>query len=247
MEKIVGVFIVLAVLFAFAMLVMIARGKSFFVKKQSFYTYYDSGTGITQGLKILFRGMEIGTVTRVRLSHDNRIQVDFFVLKEYADRVKTDSVAKIVRPLIGSSFIRITAGSVNAAPLPDHSYIISSDTEVGRELLKKNKIETEGIDKIVETIDDITLTVKAIAEDSAGPITDTVEQLRLLTQSLNALAANLNSITGNLDGNEDRINDIILSFQKTADNLAEVTKNLKHNRLIGGKPEKTSKTVTGTK
>ncbi len=242
-EKIVGVFIVMAVVFMFAMLIMIARGKSFFVKKQFYYTYYDSGAGITKGLKILFRGMEIGSVTSIKLSQDNRIYVRFFVLKEYSDRVKTDSVAKIIRPLIGSAFIRITVGSINVQPLPEDAYIISSDTDIGREILKRHRIETEGVDKLVETLDDLTVSLNS----PEGPLQQTLLNIQELTASLNIMSANLNHITGNLDGNEDRINDIILSFQKSADNLAEITKNLKHNKLLGGKPEKKTKTVSGTK
>jgi phospholipid/cholesterol/gamma-HCH transport system substrate-binding protein len=244
-EKIVGVFVVMAMISVFFMIIMIGRGKSFFVPKQYYYTYYNSGDGISKGQKIFYKGVAIGSVTELNLNSDNRIYVKFFILKEYANRVKADSVAKLILSVTGGGTIKITPGEVSSIVLPNNAYIISSDTEEGKKLLEKMKNEPAGnpLDLIANNVADLT----ALLKRKDGPLVEVLDSIHSLTASMIPIAQNLDKVTGNVDGNKDRINHIILSLQKSADNLVEVTANLKHNRLLGGKPEKETKTVTETK
>ena len=245
MEKVVGVFIVVAMISIFFMIIMIGRGKSFFVPKQYYYTYYYNGDGITKGQKILYKGVEIGKVTDLNLNDDNRIYVRFFILKQYADRVKSDSVVRLVLSIMGGSTITITPGEVGGLVLPNNAYVISSDTDEGKRLLEKMKKGSSGnpIDQVINNLAELT----ALLKSNDGPMVSVLDSIHDLITSLVPMGQDLKSITGNIDGNKERINNIILSVQKSADNLVEVTANLKHNKLIGGKPEKDSKTGAETK
>ncbi len=245
MEKVVGVFVVLAMISVFFMIIMIGRGKSFFVPKQYYYTYYNNGDGISKGQKIFYKGVAIGSVTELNLNSDNRIYVKFFILKEYANRIKANSVAKLTLSIMGGGMIKITPGEVSSIVLPNNAYIISSDTEEGKKLLENMKTEATGnpLDQVINNVADLT----ALLKQKDGPLINLLQSINGLTSSLTPMAQNLNNVTGNVDGNKERINNIIISLQKTADNLVEVTANLKHNRLLGGKPEKETKTVTVTK
>ena len=245
MEKIVGVFVVFAMISVFFMIIMIGRGKSFFVPKQYYYTYFESGNGITKGQQIFYKGVDIGSVTELNLNDDNRIYVKFFVLREYANRIKADSVVKLTLTVTGGANIKITPGEVSSIVLPNNAYIISSDTDDGKRILEKMKSEATGnpLDQVINNVADLT----ALLKQKDGPLVEVLDSIHALTASMIPMAQDLKSITGNVDGNKDRINNIILSLQKTSDNLVEVTANLKHNRLLGGKPEKETKTVTVTK
>jgi phospholipid/cholesterol/gamma-HCH transport system substrate-binding protein len=235
MEKIIGIFIVVALLSVLSFVIMIGRGKNFFVKKNWYYTYFDNGEGISKGLNIFYKGVKIGLVTDVSLNTDDRIYTKFYVFREYGDKVKVDSVARFTKPILGSGSIRISRGAFNSQPLPNNSYMISYDTEQGKTLFKLNKMEGDNIDKIVGNMEEMT--------SPEGALVMTLSHLQTLTKSLNEFTKNMNQITGNIAGNKDQINDIILNLRLTSANLVVVTRNLRQNRLIGGRPEKEEKGV----
>lgn len=227
MEKIVGIFIVFAILTILSFLLMIGRGKNLFVKKNLYYTYFSKGEGISKGQKVSFNGIEVGKVTEIRLNKDNRIYVKFFVLRDYSDRVKTTSVVTFSKSLIGGGTMRITKGLVGSRVLPNNTYICSYDSKKGKEYLSQQKSAPEGIDKTLANVNELT-----------GMLKDPEGALALTLVNLQKLSDNLNKITANIANNDDKVDDIFISLQETLDNLVVVTKNLKHNKLLGGHPEK---------
>ena len=238
MEKVVGTFVVLAILFLIAMIIMIGRGKSFFIEKNYYVTHFHSGAGISKGsTPVVFNGMNIGKVMEVKLDKDNRIRIRFFVLHEYSDKVKRNSVAVIVRPLIGQTYLLVTPGTLGSSVQANNAYVVSSDSEQGKEWLTEQKSEANAIpDMIAGNLNNLL----ASLSDPSGGLQSALRNIASEVSNLMILNSHLNNITGNVAGNKNQINDIIISLQQTADNLAEVSKNLKHNRLLGGKPEKST-------
>jgi phospholipid/cholesterol/gamma-HCH transport system substrate-binding protein len=236
MEKIAGIFIVIVLLAVLSLLILIMRGKNFFVQKNTYYTYYSSGENLTKGMAINYNGMKIGQITTIKLNPDNRVLVRFYVLKEYYDRVKTDSVANFVPGLLGGGKLNLTRGTISSMVLPDGSYINSSDSAKGKELLRYQQASTaEGLNGLINNANEL---LKQL-HNPQGNLNMTLEKLQLLMVTLNEVSKNMGKITGSVD--KEQVKTIMLNLRQTSDNLVEITKNLKHVRLIGGSPEKQDK------
>lgn len=227
MEKLVGFFIVFTMLTVIAFLIMIGRGKEFFIKKNFYYTYYRSAQDITTSMEVVYNGLPIGKVKDMELMPDNRIYVRMMIRREYESKIKADSVAAFLKPTMGSGTIYITTGTTNSSVLTNNAQIISSHSKYGSKLLRDQRPDVALLDDLINNVNELTVAL----EDPEGA-------LMALLWTINDLVLSINSVTVNLDDNRDRINDILISLQESMDNFVEISENLKHKRLIGGKPEK---------
>lgn len=247
-EKIVGSFVAFAALLLAASLILVARGKNLFEKKAYYHTFFRSGDGLSRGMPVVYNGIRIGQVSEVLLTPDNRVYVNFYVLAEHTERVREDSVAVFSKPALGlgQSTLRITIGSPKSRVLEPGSYIHSSDSEAGLAILNRQRGPAEGPERILANVEEITRNLR----DPSGPLMSaladlaaTTAQVRRATQDLDRTLANIRSITSNLDtvtatvaSNRDRIGRILLSTERATEDLAGLAKNLRHNRLLGGRP-----------
>ncbi|MBN1114277.1 MAG: MCE family protein [Oligoflexia bacterium] len=128
-EKRVGFFL----LFVFAGLVVslayIAYEKKWFAPKVEYFATYERGDGLHSGTQINVAGINAGKVTDVELNEDNKIRVRMQVLRKFYDKIKTDSVAKIIRPfVIGDKVIDISIGSKDKSPIAYGAEIPSQES-----------------------------------------------------------------------------------------------------------------------
>jgi phospholipid/cholesterol/gamma-HCH transport system substrate-binding protein len=90
--------------------------------------YFKFAGGVQAGAPTRFGGMTVGKVRRVRVDPENstRIEIDLTVDRDAP--LKTDSVAKIstLGPLT-DNYIEISTGSVQAAPAPPGSTLLSQE------------------------------------------------------------------------------------------------------------------------
>jgi len=62
-------------------------------------------------------GTDVGQVTQVTLTEDNRVRIGVRILANYASRIRTDSLAIVESPtFIGSEYIAVTPGSKPRRP-----------------------------------------------------------------------------------------------------------------------------------
>jgi phospholipid/cholesterol/gamma-HCH transport system substrate-binding protein len=97
-------------LFTFLILYF-AYKKNWFTSTSTYYVYYEEGSGIVKGTTVTIAGMKVGYVNDVILDQNNKILVELKIYSKYFNRIKTDSIAKIVRPYgIGKKIIQISQG-----------------------------------------------------------------------------------------------------------------------------------------
>lgn len=97
--------------------------------RNKYVAFYEDGSGIKSGTSVSLNGLIIGEVTRVSIDDRNRIKVTMAVSRNYCDKIRTDSVAKIVRPLlIGSKQISISPGSQSNQAVRPGSVILSEES-----------------------------------------------------------------------------------------------------------------------
>ncbi|HOV15751.1 MAG TPA: MlaD family protein, partial [Spirochaetota bacterium] len=91
-------------------LIMLFRSKFNFMQV-SYKAYYQYGNDIKEGTLVTLNGINIGEVKSVEIDEQNRVKAILSVWRKYSHKIRKDSVAKIVRPLmIGNKQISISPG-----------------------------------------------------------------------------------------------------------------------------------------
>jgi phospholipid/cholesterol/gamma-HCH transport system substrate-binding protein len=118
-ERIAGLFVGACVIGLAASLVSVAFKQGWFDSKVYWTTSFKSGDGIHPGTMVQIQGLKAGSVDSVDLTNDNEVVVTFYVLSKFQNKIKTDSVAQLIRPfVIGDRVLDISVGSVSALALP---------------------------------------------------------------------------------------------------------------------------------
>lgn len=128
-ERVAGVFILVAILGALLTAFSAAIKQGWFEPKVFFLTQFPQGDGIHPGTTVLMAGLKAGAVEEVSLREDSSIEVSFYVLGKFSDKVREDSRTLLVRPFVlGDRTLEITVGREGVGPLKEHSVVPSEET-----------------------------------------------------------------------------------------------------------------------
>lgn len=156
-EKVVGGFVLLALVLLAVGVVMVAVSKKMFEKTLSFRTLLSDATGLSNSTPLQFKGYQIGRVRQFYLDENNDIDVELGVYQEYLDKIMPGSaIYRQTNPISQETSLvllmprqkrRSDPGdqviSVDAV-LPEGSYIPSLDMPEGKRLLEEGSIERGG-------------------------------------------------------------------------------------------------------
>lgn len=132
-ERIAGLFVGVSIAGFVISLISVAVKQGWFDSKVYWTTSFATGDGVHPGTTVQIQGLKAGSVDQVELTSDNRVQVKFYVLSKFENKVKKDSVAQLVRPfVIGERVLDISVGTAEAEHLPPKSAMLS---EEGMDLL----------------------------------------------------------------------------------------------------------------
>jgi phospholipid/cholesterol/gamma-HCH transport system substrate-binding protein len=155
MEKIVGMFILLTFLMFLGTMVLVGRGQHWFKQHNSYYALYKEGYNLQPGVKVKLLKTDIGQVTAVELTEENKAKVTMSILADYASRIRADSRAAIESPtLIGSEYINIIPGTQATAAISPGEEIPSKEAKTISDYLEEFDLEHKMllIDEILENI-----------------------------------------------------------------------------------------------
>jgi phospholipid/cholesterol/gamma-HCH transport system substrate-binding protein len=162
---------------------IVGVGRNLFRDYQNYFVIYHDGHGLLPGVKVRFLGIDIGNVTRVELTENDKIRMELKILTEYAGRVKGDSLAVIKSPtLIGSEYIEIQSGSLESIPIPHGGQIPAKDPKTIDEVVTALKLEQ----KLVQ-FEGILADVAALShklQDRDGPLMGTMENFREISHRM---------------------------------------------------------------
>jgi len=224
-EKVIGSFVIISILIIVAAIIFIARGQHLLTKKYLFTTRFNSAKDLKEGMPIKFKGLNIGGLKSIYLDRDNFIIAKFYILKQYAPKIKEDSVVMINAPLIGEKFLEVTPGTTNAKQSKNNSFLYSIDTEKGREYLTEQLATkpTTPTDLILKNVQMLT----AQLSDPNGSFMQTLKNFQELSKSL---AGNKDAIKETMDA----LKESTKSLKVLIKNLNALTESLKNNPLLGG-------------
>lgn len=110
-EVAVGSFLVVAVVVMALGAVLKTRERGL-IGSRTFSVVVDHGSGLQAGAPVLVRGIQVGEVSDIQLTDDDRVRVTCQVAPRYAGRIRADATATVVEPaLLGSTKVELVPGS----------------------------------------------------------------------------------------------------------------------------------------
>jgi len=174
----------------FLITVLIGGGQDWFRRYNQYYAIFNNGYGLEPGVKVKFLRTDIGLVTRLELTDNNKVKVHLAIRYDFADRLKTDSVANINSPtLIGSEFVDIIPGSPKTALIPEGGQIPA----VERKSLSEY-VEDLRLDIMLARVEDTMANVASLTsqlQEPAGPFLGTMADVRQITSTVAGGQGNL--------------------------------------------------------
>ena len=199
-EATVGAFLALA-LIVLAVGIMAVGGESRLFSRSAYYrVVFPSTDGLIVGSPVKMGGVQVGSVTELRLPTDPGAQgvvLSLGVKRSYASRVRQGSEAsqKFLQYLSGEKYVQLTPGDPNQAAIPEGELIPSSK---GSRLFEQSE-------DIADNLNAITVSLKEILEplqngrgllgeiiqdpefgkEGMAKIEATVDNIRQITQRIN--------------------------------------------------------------
>jgi phospholipid/cholesterol/gamma-HCH transport system substrate-binding protein len=224
-HQIVGVFVLLAILAVAAILILLGINQRWFAKDYYYWSVFKSAGGLSVGMPIRLKGFEIGKISKISLTNDNLVEIEFYIMDTYYDKVLPNSVLELSsNPLGLGGGMFFHPGKGPAEPLPEFSYIPSMDLEEGKELVESGLVDRSvGEDPIGEVI--ASLSPILVQVDS------TLQSIEQMVQSLD------DSITGvgpgpltgvivELETVAGQINDVLDELEMAATNINTLTEGM---------------------
>jgi phospholipid/cholesterol/gamma-HCH transport system substrate-binding protein len=147
-EMMVGYFFTIAIMILVTFLIAMFFRTRLNVFKVSYVAYYEYGNDIKPGTQVTLNGIDVGEVKSVTIDDENRVKVELTVAKKYREKIREDSIAKIVRPLvIGNKQISISAGTSGTEVIRPGAVINSEESSELVDLISGQSLQNM-IDRI---------------------------------------------------------------------------------------------------
>lgn len=180
MERLVGLFILLAFLAFLATVFAVGRGQNWFRPHYDYYAIYKEGYNLQPGVKVKLLRTDIGQVTNVDLTSTNKVRVNMRILAAVAARIRGDSKAVIESPtFIGSEYINIIPGSYHAGQIQPGGQIPSQEQKKISDYLEDLEFEHKLLllDQTLENVASLTDQL----QHPDGPLLGTLANIQKMT------------------------------------------------------------------
>jgi len=243
-ERLVGTFFIAALAIIGALIFTKIQSAKMFDHAIYFHAYMDNAQGINTETLVNVSGIEVGKVSAIDITDENKIHITFFVYQSFAKLIRQDSHGSLSKlSLIGNATIIISAGNPKLSLLAPNSTLQLDEPVTTDELIESIK---PVISNLESTIADLAQLIKAIdpkalhnsnqslsiilkniehishalvsGEGSLGKALYDPKQATQITQLLNAFIKTLNSI-------EQRANEaqpLINSLEETVQGVQKV-------------------------
>lgn len=183
MEKMVGALLILTIIVVTGSVIVIGRGKAWFRDYGVYSIIFDEGYNLKEGATVKIFNTDVGHVTSIEITPQNKVGVTIKILKEYSKLIRRNSVAVVASPtFIGSEYISISAGSPESTLIPEEGIILSkkkkslSDYAEEFHLEEKFNALTRILYSLEETMDQL--------KDPEGPLLGTLWDMRAITNDI---------------------------------------------------------------
>jgi phospholipid/cholesterol/gamma-HCH transport system substrate-binding protein len=198
---IVGIFIFFGIAILMAGILVLGGERKSFQKTITLSAVFNDVSGLQKGNNILFSGVKVGTVKKVRLTSNGHVEVEMRIEEKAEDFIPRDSKAKIASDgLIGNRIIVIYGGTPGTATVKTGDSLESEVPLHSAEMMNTLQESNKNLSQITN---DFKLVSKRLAdgEGTVGKLlTDETlaTQLEITSQRLQTASANIILLASNL-------------------------------------------------
>jgi phospholipid/cholesterol/gamma-HCH transport system substrate-binding protein len=181
----VGIFVLVSVLAFLGTIYALGARARLFESRYTIYAEFSQVAGLAEGATVRLAGVQIGRVRDIQLSPEpgGKVRVEMTVAKQYANRIRKDSVARIAtQGLLGDKIVEITVGTTNAPPVQSREVLATRDPFEISDAIAQSADTIKGITGLAESLRKTaeTLNQSGLIEDASA----TVKSARALTETL---------------------------------------------------------------
>jgi len=219
-DQIVGALIIIAVGILVFVIFMLGSSQRWFIRDNDYVTYFNSASGLSQNMPVLYKGFTIGRVKSIKFNlADDRVDVQFSIFKEYTDKVKQGSRIELlsspISALGGNQFMFYPGKGQEKDPLPSGTLIPPANSPESMKLpdshLTTAPPRDDGIGNIITQVGTLLGTINESFGD--GRLTAIVDDLKVT----------IGKVSGDLDI-ERLMNELvpaIANFRQLSDRIKE--------------------------
>jgi phospholipid/cholesterol/gamma-HCH transport system substrate-binding protein len=181
----VGVFVLIGLAAFLGMIYALGARARLFEPRFTVSAEFTEVGGLVEGATVRLAGVQIGRVSDVRLPSQpgGKVRVDMTIARQFGDRVRKDSVARIeTQGLLGDRIVEISVGTAAAPPVRPDELLASTDPfDIGRMMSESAQV-AKSIGTLADSLRETaqTLNQSKLIEDAAA----TVQSARKITDQV---------------------------------------------------------------
>lgn len=207
----IGAFTIIVSLFLLLFALWAAKYSSERSWREYLVIFNEPVTGLTEGSSVLYNGISIGTVNRLRLAPDDPRQVVARLRLRADAPIKADTSAKIsMTSLTGSPIIQLTGGSPDSPMLAD---VDARDPPVIRTEASALQNIADTANRMVARLDQL------LSEDNVKRVATTLENLESMTGAVAEQREDLRALIVNARQASEQLQVTLATTNRTVEGL----------------------------
>ena len=219
-DQIVGFFSIFALLVLMVLVFALGARQNWFVRKNVYYTRFESGSSIKAGMDITYKGFGIGKIKSISLEND-QVMVEFYILDDYMDYVKEYSLLEFSSNILGLGTSFVWHPGNGQGFIEPGSEVYRYDSREGMKIREKRLVASDKggdsitaiIDKVEPLLDTITKLLRDLDEGITGNVrqgnngdvrknelAEMMQHIKGITANVEVLTKDITSLTGKLGG-----------------------------------------------
>jgi phospholipid/cholesterol/gamma-HCH transport system substrate-binding protein len=141
----VGIFVLVSLAAFVGMIYALGARARLFEARYTIHADFSEVGGLTEGATVRLAGVQIGRVSGVHLPRQpgGKVRVDLNITRQYADRIRKNSVARIdTQGLLGDKIVEITVGT------PDAPVVAAGAVLAARDPADVGQVLSQGVDTV---------------------------------------------------------------------------------------------------
>jgi ABC-type transporter Mla subunit MlaD len=225
-EKIIGTFLLIAVVIVFSSILFLLLNQKFFERKYVYKAKFLDAVGLSQNSPVYFKGFKIGIISNFVLGDDNYISADFEVYSDFKDKIIVKSALyKAVNVITQASTIEFLQSVEDGEILAEGSLIPAIDVPEGKQLLAQNRVKKIGdpLNSMLINLEGLVENLKKDNNPDEGALFRALVNLADAAEQLKKLSDNINRDLDKLSNKESENG----ALYQVVVNLNDITRDLK--------------------
>ena len=222
----IGIFVLVGILLLVAGIFVIGSKKNLFSSTFKIYGVFKNTGGLMAGNNVQFGGVNVGTVSSIRIVSDTVVRVDMIIKDSKHEFIRTDATASVGSDgLMGDKLITISPGTANAPVIEKNGQIPTVEPMDLTAIMDKFTNVATNAEVITGVLASMALEIK----NGNGSISRLLYNDKLAL-GLEATVDNAQSITRHLDGVSVTLGKVSNRMDLIAGDVNDITNEVKSGR-----------------